>query len=212
MLSDKIKGKSALKARTFLRERDKVHGGCLCIYRWKTVQAHARIQEFSSGGGSRSIWQKKLWQRFFCCFLVLSLFYRSQMVTFNLVYHFSRFWRGSNIFQGGGGVNFFQGGGGGGVQLLIPYRNPYNLWFSRGGPDPLSPLWIRTWHFIGETFTYKGLFRRHDFVSCHVWFFCLDGITMSCVISFNSEENWLGTLSYLIMLYICCIAIAKNMC
>ena len=25
MLSDKIKGKSALKARTFLRERDKVH-------------------------------------------------------------------------------------------------------------------------------------------------------------------------------------------
>ena len=47
---------------------------------------------------------------------------------------------------------------------------------------------------------------------CHVWFFCLDGITMSCVISFNSEENWLGTLSYLIMLYICCIAIAKYMC
>ena len=27
-----------------------------------------------------------------------------------------------------GGSNFFQGGGGGGgVQLLIPYRNPYNL-------------------------------------------------------------------------------------
>ena len=47
---------------------------------------------------------------------------------------------------------------------------------------------------------------------CHVWFFCLDGITMSCVISFNSEENWLGTLSYLIMLYICYIAIAKYMC
>ena len=33
------------------------------------------------------------------------------------------------------------GGGGGGFQLVIPYRNPYNLWFSRGGggPDPLSP-------------------------------------------------------------------------
>ena len=27
-----------------------------------------------------------------------------------------------------------------GVQLLVPYRNPYNLWFSRGGPDPLPPL------------------------------------------------------------------------
>ena len=24
---------------------------------------------------------------------------------------------------------------------------------------------------------------------CHVWFLCLDGITMSCVISFNNEET-----------------------
>ena len=42
---------------------------------------------------------------------------------------FSRFQRGSNIFQGGGGggSNFFRGGGGGGVQLLIPYRNLCNL-------------------------------------------------------------------------------------
>ena len=39
-------------------------------------------------------------------------------------YHFSRFRRGSNIFQEGGGVQHFPGGG---VQLLIPYRNPYNL-------------------------------------------------------------------------------------
>ena len=68
-------------------------------------------------------------------FLVLSLFYWSQMVYFEENYHFSRFQRGSNIFQGGS--IFFQGGGG--VQLLIPYRNPYNLWFSRGGLDPLSP-------------------------------------------------------------------------
>ena len=49
-------------------------------------------------------------------FLVLSLFYRSQMVNFKEIYHFSRFQRGSNIFQGGGGV-----------QLLIPYRSPCNL-------------------------------------------------------------------------------------
>ena len=33
-----------------------------------------------------------------------------------------------------GGSDFFQGG-----PLLIPYRNPYNLWFSRGSPYPLSP-------------------------------------------------------------------------
>ena len=40
---------------------------------------------------------------FFYLFLVLSLFYRSQMVNFKEIYHFSRFQRGSNIFQGGGG-------------------------------------------------------------------------------------------------------------
>ena len=36
-------------------------------------------------------------------FLVLSLFYRSQMVNLKEIYHFSRFQRGSNFFQGGGG-------------------------------------------------------------------------------------------------------------
>ena len=44
------------------------------------------------------------------------------MVNFKETFHFSRFERGSNIFQG---VQFFPGGGGGGggggVQLLIPY-------------------------------------------------------------------------------------------
>ena len=45
---------------------------------------------------------------------------------------------GPTFSRGGGGrVQLFPGGGG--VQLLIPYRNPYNLYFSRGGPDPLSP-------------------------------------------------------------------------
>ena len=106
-----------------------------------TVGKHgpdARIQEFSSGGGgggSRSVWQKSSDNDF----LVLSLFYRSQMVNFKEIYRFSRLQMGSNFFQG---VNLFPGG----VQLLIPDRNPFNLWFSRGGPDPLPPpLWIRTW-------------------------------------------------------------------
>ena len=47
------------------------------------------------------------------------------MVNFKEIYHLSRFQRGPTFFGGGGG-----GGGGpifpGGVQLLIPYRNPYN--------------------------------------------------------------------------------------
>ena len=47
---------------------------------------------------------------FFFFFLVLSLFYRSQMVNFKEIYHFLRFQRGSNIFQGGG-VQLFPGGG-----------------------------------------------------------------------------------------------------
>ena len=42
-------------------------------------------------------------------FLVLSLFYRSQMVNFKDNYHLSRFQRGSNIFQGG--PTFSRGGG-----------------------------------------------------------------------------------------------------
>ena len=54
---------------------------------------------------------------FFAFFLVLGLFYRSQMVNFKEKDHFSRFRRGSKFFQGGGG----------GGQLLTPYRNPNNL-------------------------------------------------------------------------------------
>ena len=45
---------------------------------------------------------------FYFKFLVLSLFYRSPVVTFNENYHFPRFQSGWNIFQGGGS-NFFQG-------------------------------------------------------------------------------------------------------
>ena len=99
----------------------------------RSLQRQFRLRSCAGPGifvrGSRSVWQKKALTTFF---LVLSLFYRSQMVNFIEIYHFSRFQRGSNIFQGG--PTFSRG-----VQLLIPYRNPYNLWFSRGGPDPLSP-------------------------------------------------------------------------
>ena len=70
-------------------------------------------------------------------FLVLSLFYWSQMVNFGENYYSSKFQRGSNVFQGG--PTFSREGG---VQFLIPYKNPYNFWFSRGCPDPLptAPL------------------------------------------------------------------------
>ena len=70
-------------------------------------------------------------------FLVLSLFYRSQMVNFKEIYHFSRFQRGSNIFQGGGGSNFFQGGGGV-SNCLFPIETHITCDFlggRTGGPD-----------------------------------------------------------------------------
>ena len=59
-------------------------------------------------------------------FLVLSLIYRSQLVNFKKSIFFSRFQRGSNIFQGGG-PTFSGGGGGGGGPIAYSYRNPYNL-------------------------------------------------------------------------------------
>ena len=50
MLSDKIKGKSALKARTFYVNVTKfkyvIGLGCLCIYRRKTVQAQIFLKLF----------------------------------------------------------------------------------------------------------------------------------------------------------------------
>ena len=51
-------------------------------------------------------------------FLVLSLLFRSQMVNFKENYHFSRFRRGSNIFQGEG-VQLFPGRGGGPIAYSL---------------------------------------------------------------------------------------------
>ena len=101
-----------------------------------TVGKHgtdARIQEFSSvgGGGGEGPGQSDK-KALTTISLVLSLFYRSQMVNFKEIFRFLRLQIGSNFFQG---VQLFPGG----VQLLIPYRNPFNLWFSRGGPDHLPP-------------------------------------------------------------------------
>ena len=59
------------------------------------------------------------------------------MVNFEENYHFSRFRRGPTFSRGGGGSNFFQAEGG---QLLIPYRNRHNLWFSRVSGHPAPSL------------------------------------------------------------------------
>ena len=89
--------------------------------------------------------KKKLWQRFFFCFFLVGLFYGSQMVNFKEIYHFSRFQRGSNIFQGGGGGGgqLFQGGGG--SICLFSIETPITCDFPGGGgsagpPVPLSGI------------------------------------------------------------------------
>ena len=113
-------------------------------------ETRARIQEFSSGGGGGGRvpgqYDKKALTTFFIYyFLVLSLFYRSQMANFKENYQFSRFQRGPTFSRGGGG-------GGGvppfsreGCQLFIPIETHITCDFPGGGPDPLPPpLWICT--------------------------------------------------------------------
>ena len=57
------------------------------------------------------------------------------MVNFKDTFHFSRFERGSNFFQG---VQLFPGGGGGGPIAYYLLKLIYLAIF-QGGPDPLSP-------------------------------------------------------------------------
>ena len=67
------------------------------------------------GGGGPGQSDKKA-QRVFCVFIFSPPLIFSQVNWLaSKKTHFSRLQRGSNIFQGGG------------IQLLISYRNPYNL-------------------------------------------------------------------------------------
>ena len=64
------------------------------------------------------------------------------MVNFKEIYHFSRFQRGSNIFQGGGGrgVQLFQGGGGERSNYLFPIETHITCDFPGGSGPPVPPL------------------------------------------------------------------------
>ena len=104
----------------------------------KSNRVHARIQEFLSGGGggggSRSDGQKTVRTMFF---LVINLFYSLQS--------------GSNgfIIEGRRGSYFFQGVGVS-RETHITCDFPWG-----GGPDPLTPLWIRTWGRLTPLFAYR---------------------------------------------------------
>ena len=88
---------------------------------------HMRGSRNFRQGGSKSIpWRFLLLLFFYLFFLVLNWLLSKKTIIFQGS-------RGSNIFRGGGG-------GGGGCQLLISYRNPYNMIFSRPPPPPPPPL------------------------------------------------------------------------
>ena len=105
-----------------------------------TVGKHGtdeRIQEFSSGEGEGPGQSDK--KALTTIFLVLSLFYRSQIVNFKETYRFSRLQMGSNFFQG---VKLFPGAS----ICLFPIETHIICDFPEGVQTPCpSPLWIRTW-------------------------------------------------------------------
>ena len=80
------------------------------------------------------------------------------MVNFKEIYHFSRFQRGSNIFQG---VQLFPGGG---SNCLFPIETHITCDFPGGSRPPVPPLdphlvlavtYIRvTGHFIFQPYRY----------------------------------------------------------
>ena len=87
-----------------------------CLRTQRSACADPGIFVGGRGGGGGRLRSDNVFLFFFFC---------PQLGQFIEIYHFSKFQRGSNIFQGGGGSNFFQKGGG--VQLLIPCRDPYTL-------------------------------------------------------------------------------------
>ena len=94
---------------------------------------------FVSGGPGQS--DKKDLTTFFFFVFVFFLF-SPQLI---LQQSNGQFQRNLSFFKVPEGVHYFPRGGGPtfsrrGVQLLIPYRNPYNLEFSRASGPPVPPL------------------------------------------------------------------------
>ena len=100
-----------------------------------SIYALARIQEYSWGEeGGVQVSLKKSSESFFSS-PQLTLFYRSQMVNFKENDHFSRFLRGSNIFQGGGGCPTFSRGS----NCLFPIVTHITCDFPGGSGPPAFP-------------------------------------------------------------------------
>ena len=94
---------------------------------WLLMRGSRSFVKGGGGGGgeSRSIWHKKLWQRFF------SPAYFTVISKKTIIFQGSR---GSNILQGCPTLSR-------GSNCLFPIETHITRDFP-GGPDPLSPLWI----------------------------------------------------------------------
>ena len=119
---------------------------------------HARIQEFSSGGGRGSIWHiKKLWQRFFFHLFFSPQFNnRSPVITFKENYYLQRFQWGGTFARAG--PTFYRGS-----NCFYPIETHITCDFP-GGPDRLPPspldppMWFRASWFNLSTCTRFSLF------------------------------------------------------
>ena len=90
------------------------------------------FRNFRQGGGGPGQSDKKALTTFF---FSPQLILQSQIINFKENYHFSRFLRESNIFQGGGGVQLFPGWG---VPIAYSYRK-YTTCDFPPPPPPLDP-------------------------------------------------------------------------
>ena len=84
------------------------------------VMSHARIQDFLVGGPDQS--DKKALTTFLFFIFSPQLILQKSNGQFQRNLSFFQGSRGGPTFSRGGGPTFSRG-----VQLLIPYRNPYNL-------------------------------------------------------------------------------------
>ena len=119
-------------------------GVLLSLFPWnklacpRSAKINMRWSRNFRQGGSRSVWQKSSDN----VFLVLSLFYRSQLVIFKEIDHFSRLQRGIKNFRG---VQLFPGGS----KCLFPIETHITCDFPGGGGSgspvpPLDPHLIKT--------------------------------------------------------------------
>ena len=101
------------------------------------MRGSSNFRRGGGGGGGPGQSDKKALTTFCFVFFSPQLIYRSQMVNFKEIYHFSKLQRGSNIFQG---VQLFPGGS----NSLFPietYIQLYNVTcdFPGGSGPPVLP-------------------------------------------------------------------------